>query len=217
MHLRFLFFQLREGFLACDFYNYRIKMKEYSECRREEWEVCPSKRNSGSRKWGWHWASAVDAALDCLPVADLGIFSWAHLDSWRNSVEPGWEINRKVWVREESKHRLSARGPAQPCLGKSPCAWLYLTPNTGSWEKQATQRAGVPGVGNVLQHSVAEEHRHDSTRPQELQIGDWAVTVCKAAVGAICKPWVPFGISTLTFYIHRILRSLQSPVDPVFS
>lgn len=56
---------------------------------------------------------------DHLLVACLGMPSQPHLALWRNSVEPGWEINRKVSQRE-SKHSLPARGLVQLYVQETP-------------------------------------------------------------------------------------------------
>lgn len=61
------------------------------------------------QKMNWHWASGIGAALDYLLVACVGMSSQPHLTLWSTSVEPGWEINRKVSQRE-TKHSLPARG-----------------------------------------------------------------------------------------------------------
>lgn len=89
-----LFFQRREELLACDFHNSGIETKEHSD--RRGMRSLPKRAELWFQKMSWRWASRVGAALDRLFTACFGMSSQLHLALRSNSVEPGWEINRKV-------------------------------------------------------------------------------------------------------------------------
>lgn len=82
------------GFWPVIFHNSSLETKEHSEKRGMR------SVSTGVEPWfqnmRWHWGSGIGAALDLHFVACFRMSSLLHLALWSNSVEPEWEINRKV-------------------------------------------------------------------------------------------------------------------------
>lgn len=146
-------------------------------------------------QWGWRCPGH-------LSVACLGMSSQPHLALWSNSVEPGWEINRKVSQRE-SKHNLPARGLVRLYVQENPvCLALF---NTQTRAPGKSRESWGPGAADVPQPLVTPGLR-GCRLDTELGTPANLPLVSFGHLGYLLES-LPCGFTL----IHRILRSSPKP------